>query len=141
MMMLFGRLNASLVKRYEPLVLLRFGMLMQTSFGVILFMLHKEASIALFFPFMGLYVGMLGYIFSIALSLSLEFSTTISASAYSFVGVLQYSTGALMGFIASSLHDGTLFPITAVMLLVSLSGTALLLFGSRGFITHHHKEL
>lgn len=141
MMMLFGRLNASLVKRYEPLVLLRFGMLMQTSFGVILFMLHKEASIALFFPFMGLYVGMLGFIYSNALSLTLEFFPTISASANAIVGVLQYSTGALMGFIASSLHDGTLFPITAVMLLVSLSGTALLLFGSRGFITHHHKEV
>lgn len=137
MMMLFGRLNAWLVKRYEPLVLLRFGMIMQTSFGIVLFLIHKEENIALFFPFMGLYVGMLGFIYSNALSLTLEFFPSISASANAIVGVLQYSTGALMGFIASSFHDGTLFPITSVMLLVSLLGTSLLLFGSKNYLSHH----
>lgn len=136
MIMFFGRLNAGLVKRKEPLKLLRFGMMMQAFFGLCLFAL-KEQSLYILFPLIGLYVGMLGFIFSNAVSLTLEFFPTLSASANAIIGVLQYSVGALMGFIASTLHDGTLSPITGVMMIVSLSGMVLLLAGSRGYIPHH----
>lgn len=136
MIMFFGRLNAWLVKRKEPLHLLRLGVMMQAFFGGMMFMLNDQ-SLYVLFPLFGLYVGMLGFIFSNAVSLTLEFFPTISASANAIIGVLQYSVGALMGFIASTLHDGTLFPITGVMMLVSLCGTILLLLGSRGYIPHH----
>ena len=136
MIMFFGRLNAALVKRKEPLHLLRLGVMMQAFFGGMMFVLNDQ-SLYVLFPLFGLYVGMLGFIFSNAVSLTLEFFPTISASANAIIGVLQYSVGALMGFIASTLHDGTLFPITGVMMLVSLCGTILLLLGSRGYIPHH----
>ncbi|WP_156790502.1 hypothetical protein [Sulfurospirillum barnesii] len=42
-----------------------------------------------------------------------------------------------MGFVASSFHDGTLFPIVGVMMVVSLCGVLLLFLGSRGYIPHH----
>ncbi|MDD3462944.1 MAG: multidrug effflux MFS transporter [Sulfurospirillaceae bacterium] len=135
MMMLFGQLNAKLVKTIEPLALLRLGMLAQALLSVLFFVLHANGSIWMLFPIIGLYLGMLGFIFSNAISLVLEFFPHISASANAIIGVLQYSAGALMGFVASSLHDGTLLPIAGVMMSVSISGVLLLLLGTRHYNT------
>lgn len=136
MMMICGRLNVWVVKRKDPLQLLRFGVIIQAIVGMMLFGL-RDAGLYVIFPLVGLYVGILGFVFGNSVSLALEFFPNISASANAIIGVLQYSVGALMGFIASSLHDGTLFPITGVMMVVSLCGAALLLWGSRGYIPHH----
>lgn len=138
MMMLFGRLNAKLVKYKDPFLLLKFGMGLQTILGIMLFSFQNQ-SVYVLFPVIGLYVGSLGFIFSNSVSLTLEFFPNISASANAIIGVLQYSIGALMGFVASFLHDGTLFPITTVMMSVSVCGTILLMFGTRGYIPHHAK--
>ncbi len=140
MMIFFGRLNAHWVKTKEPFVLLRFGMIAQSFLGLCLFALHEKGSFYLLFPLIGLYIGSLGFIFSNAVSIVLEFFPTMSASANAIIGVLQYSVGALMGFIASSLHDGTLFPITGIMMLVALLGTLILFIASRGFTPHHGKH-
>lgn len=140
MMILTGRLNAYLVKTKEPFVLLRFGMFAQTILGICIFSFHDKGSIYLIFPLIGLYIGTLGFIFSNAVSIVLEFFPTMSASANAIIGVLQYSVGALMGFVASTFHDGTLFPIAMVMMLVSMSGLVLLLFGSRGYLPDHGKS-
>ncbi|MDD3343873.1 MAG: multidrug effflux MFS transporter [Sulfurospirillaceae bacterium] len=132
MMMVLGRLNAWLVKRIEPFSLLKFGMGLQAILGIILLSIYKEASLELFAFLLGLYIGSLGFIFGNSVSLILEFFPHISASANAIIGVLQYSIGAFMGTIASTLHDGTLFPITAVMMVVSLSGMLLLRVGTHG---------
>ncbi|QIR76035.1 multidrug effflux MFS transporter [Sulfurospirillum diekertiae] len=136
MMMIFGRLNVWVVKRKDPLQLLRFGVIVQAIVGIMLFVL-RDAGLFVIFPLVGLYVGILGFVFGNSVSLTLEFFPSISASANAIIGVLQYSVGALMGFIASSLHDGTLLPIMGVMMVVSLCGATLLLWGSRGYIPHH----
>lgn len=135
-LMIVGRVNAWLVKYKDPLVLLRIGMSAQALIGIALFACQDQ-SIYVLFPLIGLYIGTLGLIFGNSVSLSLEFFPSISASANAIIGVLQYSVGALMGFTASSLHDATLFPITGVMMVVSLCGATLLLLGSRGYIPHH----
>lgn len=137
MMMLFGRLNAKLVKIHEPFVLLRFGMSVQAFLALLFFVFHTSETFWIIFPIIGLYIGMLGFIFSNSVSLVLDFFPRISASANAIIGVLQYSVGALMGFVASSLHDGTLFPIALVMMSVSLCGTLLHFLGTRGFVPHH----
>lgn len=85
-----------------------------------------------------LYIGSLGFIFSNSVSLTLEFFPNISASANAIIGVLQYSMGALMGFVASFLHDGTLFPVMGVMMGVSLCSVTLFLVGVRSEAFHHH---
>ncbi|ATB68144.1 major facilitator superfamily protein, DHA family [Sulfurospirillum diekertiae] len=136
MMMIFGRLNVWVVKRKDPLQLLRFGVIVQAIVGIMLFVL-RDAGLFVIFPLVGLYVGILGFVFGNSVSLTLEFFPSISASANAIIGVLQYSVGALMGFIASSLHDDTLLPIMGVMMVVSLCGATLLLWGSRGYIPHH----
>lgn len=136
MMMICGRLNVWVVKRKDPLQLLRFGVIIQAIVGIMLFVL-RDAGLFVIFPLVGLYVGILGFVFGNSVSLTLEFFPSISASANAIIGVLQYSVGALMGFIASSLHDGTLLPIMGVMMVVSLSGATLLLWGSRGYVPHH----
>lgn len=136
MMMICGRLNVWVVKRKDPLQLLRFGVIIQAIVGIMLFVLH-DAGLFVIFPLVGLYVGILGFVFGNSVSLTLEFFPSISASANAIIGVLQYSVGALMGFIASSLHDGTLLPIMGVMMVVSLSGATLLLWGSKSYIPHH----
>jgi len=115
-------------------------MIAQSFLGLCIFALHEKGSFYLLFPLIGLYIGSLGFIFSNAVSIVLEFFPTMSASANAIIGVLQYSVGALMGFIASSLHDGTLFPITGIMMLVALLGTLILFIASRGFTPHHGKH-
>lgn len=135
-LMACGRLNAWFVKRKDPLVLLRFGMTTQSILGILLFV-FQDGNLYMLFPLISFYIGALGFIFSNGISLTLEFFPTISASANAIIGVLQYSVGAFMGFIASSLHDSTLFPIAGVMMVVSLCGTILLLLGSKGYIPHH----
>ena len=139
MMMMFGRFNAWIVKYKDPFVMLRIGISLQALFGVFLFLM-RDADIYYIFPLIGLYMGVLGFIFSNSISLTLEFFPTISASANAIVGVLQYSMGSLMGFISSGFHDGTLFPITGVMMTVSLLGIAILFVGSRGYTHHHHRQ-
>jgi len=135
-LMITGRINAWLVKYKDPLVLLRFGMCAQALLGIALFSAQNQ-SIYVLFPIIGLYVGTLGFIFGNSVSLALEFFPSISASANAIIGVLQYSVGAFMGFTASFLHDGTLFPITGVMMIVSLCALLLLLLGTRGYSPHH----
>jgi len=135
-LMSMGKLNAWLVKYKDPLILLRFGMISQALLGIVLFTC-KDQSIDILFPLIGFYIGTLGFIFGNSVSLTLEFFPNISASANAIIGVLQYSVGALMGFIASLLHDGTLYPITGVMMVVSVCATTLLLLGSRYYIPHH----
>lgn len=136
LLMVVGRVNAWLVTRKDPLLLLRIGIGAQAFLGIALFLAHEQ-SIDVIFPLIGLYIGALGLVFGNSVSLALEFFPSISASANAIIGVLQYSVGALMGFIASSLHDGTLFPITCVMMIVSCLGAALLFLGSRGYEPHH----
>lgn len=135
-LMITGRINAWLVKYKDPLVLLRFGLCAQALLSIALFSAQNQ-SIYVIFPIIGLYIGTLGFVFGNSVSLALEFFPTISASANAIIGVLQYSVGAFMGFIASFLHDGTLFPITGVMMSVSLCASLLLLLGSRGYSPHH----
>lgn len=139
MMILVGRFNARLVKHKEPFNLLRFGVLSQAVLGVLLFSM-RDANVWVVFPLTGLYIGILGFIFGNSVSLALEFFPTISASANAVIGVLQYSTGALAGFVASFFHDGTLFPITMVMMCVSLCGAVLLIAGTKNYTPHHSHE-
>lgn len=140
LLMIVGRVNAWLVKYKDPLWLLRIGMSAQALIGIALFLAHEQ-SIYVIFPLIGLYIGTLGLVFGNSVSLALEFFPSISASANAIIGVLQYSVGALMGFVASSLHNGTLFPITCVMMIVSLLGTTLLYVGSRGYEPHHGGQI
>lgn len=135
-LMIVGKINAWLVKHKNPLVLLRIGVCAQALIGIALFSCQDQ-TLYIIFPLIGLYIGTLGLIFGNAVSLALEFFPSISASANAIIGVLQYSVGALMGFIASSFHDATLFPITGVMMVVSVCSATLLLLGSRGYIPHH----
>jgi len=132
MLMIVGKVNAWLVKYKDPLILLRFGMSAQALLGITLFACQNQ-SISILFPIIGLYIGTLGLIFGNSVALALEFFPSISASANAIIGVLQYSVGALMGFVASFLHNGTLFPITGVMMIVSVCGALILLVGTRGY--------
>lgn len=138
-LMIVGRTNAWLVKFSDPFLLLKIGITFQAFIGILLFSFHSQ-SLYVIFPLIGLYIGSLGFIFGNSVSLALEFFPSISASANAIIGVLQYSSGALMGFVASSLHDGTLFPITAVMMSVNLCSIALLHFGTKGYQSQrfHH---
>ena len=138
MMLICGRINAWIVQYKDPFVMLRFGMSAQALLGISLFVL-RDANIYVIFPLIGLYIGVLGFIFSNSIALTLEFFPTISASANAIIGVLQYSMGSLMGFVASGLHDGSLLPITSVMMSVSVCGVALLFLGSSGY-THHQRR-
>lgn len=129
--MITARINVKLVKKYGPLKLLKVGMILQSFFGILLFVLHESSNILVMMPFFCLYVGMLGFMFGNATALILEHFPTVSASANAVIGVFQYSFGALAGTVANHYNSANLFSITAVIMSSSLLGAIILLLSTR----------
>lgn len=69
---------------------------------------------------MTIYVGILGIIFGNGIALALEFFKNDSGVANSVIGVSEFTIAGSIGFIASSIHTGTLIPIFAMMAATSL---------------------
>lgn len=130
-MLIAVKLNIRLVKFRSPLKLLKFGMLSQLFFGIVLILIHKTTNVYLFAPLLALYVGVQGFIFGNAISIILDKFPHISASANAVIGSLQYGAGALSGFLVSHFNDKTLFPITVVLMLSALFSVSLLFISLR----------
>jgi len=119
-MIVFTRLNIKMVRTYEPKTILAVGMGIQFIAGVILYAISYSPNILAVFLAMTIYVGILGVIFGNGIALALEFFKNDSGVANSVIGVSEFTIAGSIGFIASSIHTGTLIPIFAMMAATSL---------------------
>lgn len=114
-MIVFTRLNIKMVRTYEPKTILAVGMSIQFIAGVILYAISYSPNILAVFLAMTIYVGILGVIFGNGIALALEFFKNDSGVANSVIGVSEFTFAGSIGFIASTIHTGTLIPIFAMM--------------------------
>lgn len=114
-MILLTRLNIKMVRTYEPKNILSVGMFIQFIAGMTLYFLSYSPNILAVFCAMTIYVGVLGLIFGNGIALALEFFKNDSGVANSVIGVSEFTIAGSIGFIASTIHTGTLTPIFAMM--------------------------
>jgi DHA1 family bicyclomycin/chloramphenicol resistance-like MFS transporter len=132
-MIVFTRLNIKMVRTYEPKTILALGMSIQFIAGVILYAISYSPNILAVFLAMTIYVGILGVIFGNGIALALEFFKNDSGVANSVIGVSEFTIAGSIGFIASTIHTGTLTPIFAMMAATSLLALLSLKF-VRGYV-------
>ncbi|MFA6630118.1 MAG: multidrug effflux MFS transporter [Sulfuricurvum sp.] len=114
-MIALTRLNIKMVQTHEPKTILSAGMTIQLAAGTVLLLLSFSPNLPAVFFAMTIYVGILGIIFGNGIALALEFFKNDSGVANSVIGVTEFTIAGTIGFIASSIHTGTLIPIFAMM--------------------------
>ena len=114
-MIALTRLNIKMVQTYEPKTILSAGMTIQLAAGTVLLLLSFSPNLPAVFFAMTIYVGILGIIFGNGIALALEFFKNDSGVANSVIGVTEFTIAGTIGFIASSIHTGTLIPIFPMM--------------------------
>jgi DHA1 family bicyclomycin/chloramphenicol resistance-like MFS transporter len=130
-LMAVSRLNMRLVRHIQPIKLLRFGVQAQVVISALLFVFQWDANPYIIAPLIALFVGALGLIFGNALSIILDFFPKISGSANAVIGVLQYSAGALAGFLTGVFNNGSLLSLMCVIMCSSIIGAIILFIGSK----------
>lgn len=132
-LIIFSKLNITLLKNYSPLKLFSIGIAIQFTSAILLLIftpLHTVISIAIYLMF---YIGSLGFVFANAISLLLEDFIELSASANALNGVVGFIISGFVGFLASLFHNNSLEPIFILMTLTSLSSLITLFIISKSF--------
>ncbi len=117
--MLVNRCNAKQLNSHSAHTLLRVGIGFQALFVLSLVVFTAlDVSVHLFtLGIMGA-VGMLGAIMPNTSALYMSQFTDNTGSAAALLGAGQYLAGAMMGGLAIFLHNGTLWPVVSVMVLL-----------------------
>jgi DHA1 family bicyclomycin/chloramphenicol resistance-like MFS transporter len=123
-MMFFNRLNHYLLDYWEPIKILKMGLLIQLLSCILLLI-----SAVLYFDNLFVVVGLLmltigsfGIIGPNNMSCFMHYFSRTSGTANAVIGSAQFMFGALIGFALSFLHNGTPIPMFAMMFICSLLG-------------------
>jgi len=109
--MLMARLNIKLIKKYKILSVVKFGLLMQVLFAIILLGVSFSPNLWTVFVLITAYLGMLGIITGNITALILEYFSHNSGTASAVIGVFNVTMGGFIASTVSFLHDGTLLPV------------------------------
>lgn len=118
-LMIFSKINIKLLEKYSSKQLFKSGIILQLITAVTLFIFSSNAILLVVVIGFMLYIGSLGFVFGNAMSLLLEHFEKMSATAVALNGVIGFMLSALVGFMASFFHDGTLAPIFILMMCTS----------------------
>lgn len=118
-----SQINGFLVRRGgDPATLLRGALLMGFVAALVLFALANShtggfagVAIPIFF-----FISSLGFIYPNTTALAMAPHGKMAGNASAVLGCLQFLVSGLGGFLVSSLHNETVFPMTAVLALCSL---------------------
>jgi len=120
-MILLTRYNIKLVERYEPKNILKVGLFIQFTAGIILSLIAYTApNLIAVTLVMTIYVGILGIIFGNGIATALEYFKNDSGIANSVIGVTEFTIAGFIGFLASLIHTAELTPIFIMMSITSL---------------------
>ncbi len=115
--MLLSISNNLLLKKFSVQAIFRFGIILQTVFGVILIIatLQPQASfIPVFIGIVG-FVGSLGMIFGNGTAMLLNLVPELSGSANAMIGLTRFLFGSLAGSLAAVFHTDNLSSIGIIM--------------------------
>ncbi|SDI75083.1 multidrug effflux MFS transporter [Billgrantia gudaonensis] len=123
-----NRVNIHLLRRRTPQQNLRLGLAIQLFAATALAVVAASgaASLVTVVPLVMLFTGMIGLITPNAISSLLEHFSHISATATALLGGIQFSSGALAGFMVGAFEIESIWPMVTTMLIVSLFGNVAL---------------
>ena len=105
------RINVNLLKKYNPIQLVKIAILVQIVAGALLALNYENISLILTMILIASYMSMMAFIFGNCMALTLEHFPKNAGVASGVVGVIQFGLGAIVSAIALSYHDGTVLPI------------------------------
>ena len=105
------RINVNLLKKYNPIQLVKIAILVQIVAGALLALNYENISLILTMILIASYMSMMAFIFGNCMALTLEHFPKNAGVASGVVGVVQFGLGAIVSAIALSYHDGTVLPI------------------------------
>jgi DHA1 family bicyclomycin/chloramphenicol resistance-like MFS transporter len=114
-----GLLAGKLVRRIGVIRIIGVGISLGLTLGVLGFgfaISGAETTPAVIIPIVGVFFSC-GFVLPTATAVALEPFPQIAGTASSAVGFLQMSGGAIIGFVAGYLHNGTTVPLFTVILL------------------------
>ncbi|MGM0702201.1 MAG: multidrug effflux MFS transporter [Pseudomonadota bacterium] len=123
-----NRVNIHLLRWRTPQQNLRLGLAIQLVAATALAVVAASgaASLVTVVPLVMMFTGMIGLITPNAISSLLEHFSHISATATALLGGIQFSSGALAGFMVGAFEIESIWPMVATMLIVSLFGNVAL---------------
>ncbi|MGR5067348.1 Bcr/CflA family multidrug efflux MFS transporter [Vibrio alfacsensis] len=120
-MIIMTSINGRLVKKVGSHAMLRFGLLMQLSAGIGLFVgWLLNLGLWSMVPFVVMFIGTLSTIGSNSMALLLSAYPSMAGTASSLAGTLRFGTGSLIGVFVASLPDGVAWPMIIVMFACSV---------------------
>jgi len=123
-MMFFNRLNHYLLDYWQPVKILKMGLIIQllSCFLLLMISLFFSVNLSIVVGFLMLIVGSFGIIGPNNMSCFMHYFSRTSGTANAVIGSAQFTFGALMGFALTFLHNGTPVPMFTMMLICSLLG-------------------
>ncbi|RUR36129.1 multidrug effflux MFS transporter [Vreelandella populi] len=121
---LSNRVNIHLLRKRTPQQNLRLGLTVQlvAALGLVLVTSLNMATLYTVVPLIMLFTGMIGLITPNAISSLLDHFGHISATATALLGGIQFSCGALAGFLVGAFEVAHLWPMVLTMLGASVLG-------------------
>ena len=105
------KVNVNLLKKFNPISLVKMAILVQIMSGALLALNYENISLILTMILIASYMSMMAFIFGNCMALTLEHFPKNAGVASGVVGVVQFGLGAIVSAIALSYHDGTVLPI------------------------------
>ena len=123
-MMVFNRLNHYLLDYWQPVKILKMGLLVQlvAAFVLVLLSIFHLYSLTLIVILLMLVIGAFGIIGPNNTSCYMHYFPQNSGTANAVIGSSQFLFGGLIGLVLSRLHNGTPFPMFMTIFIASLFG-------------------
>ena len=115
------RVNLVLLKKYTPIELIKFAIIIQIIAASLMMINHEGNSLIVTMILMASYMSMMAFIFGNCMALALEHFSKNAGVASSVIGVLQFGLGAIISSIALSFHTQTFLPIAISVTVISIT--------------------
>ena len=124
-MMAFNRVNALLLKRYEPDSILRVALVLLVVLTLLLFASAAfSGDQVLVFPLLLLAIGSLSFISTNGTACFMAYFGEEAGAANAVLGTLRFVFAAILGGFVGLIHDGSLLPMTGMIAFCALAALA-----------------
>jgi len=113
------KVNIELLKKYNPLSLVKIAISIQIIAGILWMLNYKEPTLFTTMIIMASYMSMMAFVFGNCMALALEHFPNNAGVASGVVGVLQFGLGAIISSIALIFHSNSFLPIGVSITLIS----------------------
>ncbi|RXJ65910.1 Bcr/CflA family drug resistance efflux transporter [Halarcobacter ebronensis] len=114
------KMNIQFLKKYKPIDLVKYSIIMQIIAGILWMINYKEPSLIETMAVMALYMSMMAFVFGNCMALALEHFPKNAGVASGVVGVLQFGLGAVISSMALMFHSESFLPIGVSVTLISV---------------------